>query len=290
MKNIKYFFAAACIVLLAACQDKGEWDVPNINTPIYGNNSITERNVITIKDLIAKYPNVFASTDQSVKIEEDIQIKGWVTGNGVGGNIYKQFALQDATAGIIISVNSGDIPGYLPIGSEIIMDLQGLYIGGYRKQPQIGMPYNGGIGRMTNDIWQQHFKILSNIDNINPNIIEPVDFATIKGDYDNNCSKLVVLKNVSFKDANGTNVFAPTDGSVTLSANCANRELKEYDSKVVIRTSTYADFAAMKLPFKKATDGTISAAYCNIKGIATRYNTTWQILIRQSSDIEIIKN
>ena len=27
---------------------------------------------------------------------------------------------------------------------------------------------------------------------------------------------------------------------------------------------------------------------CNITGIATRYRTTWQILIRKTSDIEIL--
>ena len=28
---------------------------------------------------------------------------------------------------------------------------------------------------------------------------------------------------------------------------------------------------------------------CNITGIATRYNDTWQILIRKESDIEILE-
>ena len=288
MKTIKYLFAAACIVLFAACQDKGEWDVPNVTSPLYGNNNITEHNVISIKDLIDKYPNVFASTDQNKLIEEDIQIKGRVTGQDIGGNIYKQLVIQDGTAGIIICVSSKvGLCGYLPIGQEILVDLKGLYIGGYRKQPEIGMPYNGtGIGRMTDDIWQTHFKILSSCD---PDVIQPVDFTTIKSDYDSNCGKLVILKNVSFKDADGKAVFAPTDGSVPLSANCANRELKEFDNKVVIRTSTYADFAADPLPSKNE-GGTITAAKCNLIGIATRYNTTWQILIRKTNDIEIINN
>lgn len=289
MKTLKYILIATICVVITGCMNKKDWDEPDLSVPQYGNNSITENNVITIAQLIAKYPNVFASTDQNALIEEDIQIKGYVTGNDVGGNIYKQFMIQDATAGIIICVNKGGLNGYLPIGQEILIDLKGLYIGGYRKQPEIGMPYNGnGIGRMSNDIWQQHFKIIGNITTVNPNVITPVDFTTIQSDMDNNCAKLVTLKNVSFKDADGKAVFAPTDGSVSLSANCANRELTGLGNKIVIRTSTYAEFAAMKLPYKTAADGTITPANCNLTGIATRYNTTWQILLRKTSDIEPI--
>lgn len=290
MKTIKFLIIATICVVVAGCMNKKDWDEPDLSTPQYGNNNITERNVITIKKLIEKYPNVFANTDQNALIEEDIQIKGYVTGNDVGSNIYKQFMIQDATAGIIICVNKGGINGYLPIGQQILIDLKDLYIGGYRKQPEIGMPYNvTGIGRMSDDIWQKHFKILGHVTQVDPNVIKPVEFDdNFKKDYDNNCGKLVVLKNVSFKDADGKAVFAPTDGSVPLSANCANRELTGMGSSVVIRTSTYANFAATKLPYKDA-NGEAVPANCNLTGIATRYNSTWQILLRNASDIEIIK-
>ena len=51
-------------------------------------------------------------------------------------------------------------------------------------------------------------------------------------------------------------------------------------------TSTYADFAAMALPYDSINK---KPATCNITGIATRYNATWQILIRKTSDIQVIK-
>jgi hypothetical protein len=58
------------------------------------------------------------------------------------------------------------------------------------------------------------------------------------------------------------------------------------EKEIVIRTSTYAKFASMKLPMDEATKQPLK---CNITGIATRYNNVWQILIRKESDIEIIK-
>lgn len=270
-------FALAC-TLFSSCMN-GDWDEPDFNGAApYGNNSLTEQNVIPIADLIKKYPNVFASTDQNKQIDEDIMIKGRITGNDVGGNIYKQVTLQDNTAAIIIAINEGGLNGYLAEGSEILVDLKGLYIGGYRKQPEIGAPYNGSsIGRMQKDIWAKHFKILGSPD---ASLIQPVDFKTIKDDMDANCAKLVTLKDVKFKEADGKSTFS----TGTSTGNAVNQELEGYGSKVVIRTSTYADFAAIPLPYDNVAKKKLK---CDITGIATRYNSTWQILIRKTSDIVV---
>lgn len=270
-------FALAC-TLFSSCMN-GDWDEPDFNGAApYGNNSLTEQNVITIAELIKKYPNVFASTDQNKQIDEDIMIKGRITGNDVGGNIYKQVTLQDNTAAIIIAINEGGLNGYLAEGSEILVDLKGLYIGGYRKQPEIGAPYNGNsIGRMQKDIWAKHFKILGSPD---ASLIQPVDFSTIKNEMDANCAKLVTLKDVTFKEADGKSTFS----TGTSTGNAVNQELDGYGSKVVIRTSTYADFAAITLPYDNVAKKKLK---CDITGIATRYNSTWQILIRKTSDIVV---
>ena len=276
-----FLYTLFIIIALSACQD-GDWDTPDFTQAPYGNNAITETNIISIAELIAKYPNVFASTDQNAQITEDIKIRGRVTGNDIGSNLYKQFALQDETGAIIIAVNQSGLNGFLAEGQEIIVALKDLHIGGYRKQPEIGAPYNGtSIGRMQKDIWQEHFKIVGTL---NPQAIQPIEFDA-KMDMNTNCAKLVTLKGVTFTDANGKNVFAPEDGSADIVGGCVNRGLQGYSSNVVIRTSTYAKFAAMKLPYDEVNKRPLK---CNITGIATRYNSTWQILIRKTSDIEVL--
>lgn len=274
-------FALTC-ALFSSCMN-GDWDEPDFKGGApYGNNSLTEQNVITIAELIKKYPNVFASTDQNKQIDEDIMIKGRITGNDVGGNIYKQVTLQDGIAAIIIAINEGGLNGYLAEGAEILVDLKGLYIGGYRKMPEIGAPYNGNsIGRMQKDIWAKHFKIVGTPD---ASVIQPIDFNTIKDTklMDANCGKLVTLKDVTFKQADGKSTFV----TGTSQGNAVNQELDGYGSKVVVRTSTYADFAAMTLPYDSEAKKKLKA---DITGIATRYNSTWQILIRKTSDIVVKK-
>ena len=274
MKKLHYILLAALCTVMAACMD-GDWDEPVFTQAPYGNNAINEENIVTIAQLKADpdYASAF-SNDKNKKVEKDVKLRGRVTGNDIGGNLYKQFALQDETGGIIVAVNEGGLNGYLAEGQEIIVDLKGLYVGGYGGMAEIGTPYNGGIGRMSKDIWATHFKIIGGSENIKPEAIQPVDFATIVNDMDQ-AGILVTLKNVHFSAANGKRTLV--DGAAS-GGSFFSQQLKEYGSKVIIRTSSYADFAAMVMP----TTG------CNITGIATRYRTTWQILIRKTSDIEIL--
>ena len=259
---------------MAACQD-GNWSEPTFQESPFGNNAITEDGIITI----AQLKQTFASTingNKNKQVEDNLKIRGRVTGNDLGGNLYKQFAMQDETGAIIVAVNQNGLNGFLAEGQEIIVDLKGLYVGGYGGMAEIGTPYNGSIGRMSKDLWATHFKIVGGTSNINPNAIQPTDFSTIVNNMDE-AGKLVVLKGVHFAAANGTSTLI--NGAAS-GGNYFSQSLKEYGSNVIIRTSSYADFAAMVMP----------TTACNITGIATRFNSTWQIMIRKTSDIEVLPN
>ena len=271
--------------LMASCMGS-DYAAPGLdpdNAP-WGNNEITETNVVSIADLKARYASTIASNGY-VKIEEDMQIKGVVTGNDYAGNIYQQIPVQDETGALVIGVSASALHGFLPEGQEILIDLKGLYIGGYGEQCQIGSVYTSpntgktGIGRMDRYTWQKHFRLIGEADAAKADALAE-DFDPSKltdASYmEANAGKLMTIRRVSFLNADGKSVFAPDDGSVALTSNCANRALKEYSSKnIVVRTSTYADFAQEIIP-----EGTK-----DIKGIFTRYYDTWQILLRSTDDI-----
>ena len=289
MKSLKYIFvAAAACIALTSCFDgddslfNNDWTEPTLSEAPFGNNAITEDGIITIADLKA-HPNYKTAISNSGNklVEDDIKLRVRVTGNDIGGNLYKQFAVQDATGALIVAVNQGGINGYLAEGQEIIIDLKGLYIGGYGSQIELGAPYNGQIGRMSKDVWNTHFKLVGSID---ASAVEPVDFKTVEDDVNTYCGMLVTLKNVTFKSANGTKTLI--DGG-TSGGNYFTQQIDGYtSSKLIIRTSSYADFAATVLPFDTET-GTKKA--CNITGIATQYRGTWQIMMRKTSDLEVIE-
>ncbi len=263
-----------------ACMDAG-WDdeQPAYSAP-FGNNSLQATNIVTIAELKNTYKDViFASTDTYKQITDDKQLLVRVTGNDLGGNIYKQLIVQDETGAIIISVNQGGMSGFLAEGTQVLISLKDLYIGGYRKMPQIGGVYNGGIGRMQRDIFNAHFKIVGEP---MPEVLQPIAFDPDM-DMDANCGRLVTLTGVTFNAANGTAALADKND---VSGGSTNRQVKlngqSPSKKVYVRTSTYADFAATVMPFDNVNK---RALPCTITGIASRYNSDWQILIRKSSDI-----
>lgn len=276
---------AMVATLMVSCMGS-DYAAPGLdpdNAP-WGNNEITETNVVSIADLKARYASTIASNGY-VKIEEDMQIKGVVTGNDYAGNIYQQIPVQDETGALVVGVSASALHGFLPEGQEILIDLKGLYIGGYGEQCQIGSVYTSpntgktGIGRMDRYTWQKHFRLIGEADVAKADALAE-DFDPSKltdASYmEANAGKLMTIRRVSFLNADGKSVFAPDDGSVALTSNCANRALKEYSSKnIVVRTSTYADFAQEVIP-----EGTK-----DIKGIFTRYYDTWQILLRSTDDI-----
>ena len=288
MKNIKYLLmlVLACS-LFTGCMDD-DWDTPNAEAlnKAYGNQEIAETNVITIGSLKKKYESVInASTNSYEQITEDVQIKGRVVGNDIGGNIYNEVSIDDGTGAILICISQGGLFSYLPVGQEIVVDLKGLYIGGYGKQAEIGMPYtnakgNSYVSRMSRVLWNKHFK-LTGVADASKVVAEEFDVSkrTKEEYFTANNGKLMTIKNVEFTNADGKTTFAPSDEKDA--ANSVNRGLSQNGkpiatSSIVVRTSSYADFAAKQLPTGKL----------NITGVFTRYRTTWQILIRDERDIQ----
>lgn len=263
-----------CLVALLATSCMNDFDDLTFepgNYP-YGNNSIGEANM-TIRQLKEKYSNYYlASTDGVVEIKEDIRIRGRVITNDESGNVYKQLAIQDETGGIIIGVNATGTYAYLPVGQEIIIDCRGLYFGGYRKLPQIGALYNGAIGRMNESVFKQHIKLVGVADESAIMKFELTeDWLADSKNKDYNVPLYVHMTGVKFTD--GGKQFAPTDDQTE------NRKVKVGSQEVVFRMSSYANFAL----------DTIPTGPVNITGVLTRYNNTWQCLLRVLDDIEEVE-
>lgn len=285
MKKIKYIklimLTLALGLSVTSCMDE-DWSDPTGDTAPYGNNDIQETNVISIADLKAKYASTLANQNDTARITDDLQIKVRVTGNDIGGNIYSEVAVDDGTGAILICISQGGLFGFLPVGQEILVNLKDLYIGTYGYQPQIGTPYTNASGktfpsRMNKTVWQQHFKLMgaadaSKIDTLEFDISKVKDQSYLK----ENSGRLMTIKNVKLAEANGERTFAPEkdkDGG-----NGVNRTIQGLSSsQIVIRSSTYADFAGTVMPQERL----------DITGIFTRYSNTWQILMRSDTDFKL---
>lgn len=284
MKTFKYIMmlALAC-GLTTSCMD-GDWDEPvrTADEAGVGNKAIQETNVVSLKQLKEQYKDCISKDHRDAgsyaTITEDLQVKGFVTGNDIQGNLYNEMAIDDGTGAIIVSISQGGLSGTFAVGTEVVIDLKGLSIGSYGKQAVIGTPYtnnNGAtyVSRMSRLLWSQHFKLTGN-----HQTIEPIEFDNWTVNDANGLAyggKLVTLKGVTFKGADGKTTYAtPNAGAGSKSV-----YFNEYGTRTMLYTSNYADFAAIALPKGKV----------NVTGIMKRYNSSWEIIIRSLDDVEEVK-
>lgn len=283
---------------LTSCMDD-DWKAPSGDTPAYGNNTLQEKNVISIEDLKKNYGITKDMINDTVRIDDGIQIKGVVTGNDAEGNIYNEIALQDETGGILVCIAQGGLCGQIQVGQEILIDLGGLYIGAYRSQPQIGVPYTSTStsgaksvypSRIARAEWQTRFKLIGKPD-AKKLVAKEFDYESLKGNETElykYAGCLVKATGVGFAKADGKTTYAPkSEGASTgygvMRAFKNMTTGKDYTTNEFgVRTSCYSDFAAEKLPEGKLTVTGILTCYKSQK----KYNATAQILMRQQSDVQ----
>ena len=269
-----------CGVALTLTSCQGDFDEPEKTAEEagIGNSSISETNLVTIALLKETYKSYINTSYSYKKVEEPMEIKGYVTGNDVQGNLYNELVIDDGTGAITIGVAQGGLYGLFPVGAEVIIELNGLSVGNYGLHPQIGTPYTSAkgqnsIGRMSRAVWNQHFRLTGK-----NQTIAPIDFNNgwkPASDGLTYSGKLVTMKNVSFKGADGKKTFANASagpGSVSVYFN-------EYPTTTMVYTSNFADFASNPLPQGKV----------NVTGILKRYNKSWELIIRSLDDIETVK-
>lgn len=276
MKTRNIFLLALSAIFAAACHT---WDEPSAEAGMesYGNQYIQETNVVTIDALKTQYKNAI-NNDGLEKISKPTQIKVIVTGNDEGSNLYKQLYVTDGTGSLYMSIDKSGIFSEAAVGQCMLIELEGLYIGGYGKQPEIGTFYHNDkknkdqVGRMSRYTWQEHFKLISPVEGLST---KPVMLSTLQGlNIEKDCGKLVTLVGVKMEGADGKITFAPSNEADA--GGGVSRKI-EGMSNVVVRSSTYAKHAAMIMPTEKI----------NVTGIASRYNSTWQIMPRTVDDITL---
>ena len=271
MKAIKYLTILALSLFATSCMN--EFDKPLFSDAPFGNNEIGAA-THTIAQLKEKYNSTI--TGNSVQqITEEIVIEGVVVANDESGNVYKQFIINDATGAMVIGVNDVGLYAMVPKGQRVRIACKDLYIGGYGKMAQIGGLYNGKVGRMNKNVYPKHVRLIGIPDptqeEMQPTVIDESFFTN---DNKNSLAKFVRLENVIITEANGTETWAPEEKKN--SSNVVERNIKVGNTKIVLRMSTYADFA----------NETIPTGSLNINGVMTRYNDYWQFVISHTTDIE----
>ncbi|CAN5134317.1 hypothetical protein BH09BAC2_BH09BAC2_20730 [soil metagenome] len=268
MKNLLAGIVALIVIMFAAgsiSSCKKEFDQPpvQIDTSVIGN--------ITIKNLKA-LPGVSVSGSYTLIPAKTI-IEGVVTANDKSGNLFKQIYIQDATGGIGIDLDAYNLYTNFPVGRKVAIEVGGLYMVNQSNMVKIS-------GRtLANGVYSTIGVPSALIDKI-----------THRGTFDNPVVPKIVTVSQLTPDLQGSLIqlnnfeVSPSDlnftwGDISANKNSQNINLQNCASpisKIIVRSSGYANFAGVTVP---QGNGSIVAIY-------TVFSTTKQLLIRDTSDVQ----
>ena len=264
MKTILSTIILAASLIIGATSCSREFDIPPIPT------AETHEFTGQVTHTIAELKSQFAGDLDSIGYY--VAIKGIVCGTDESGNIYKKIMIMDASGAIEISIDQNSLYAKYPVGQEVVVECQGLFIGKYGGVQQLGYKYKNAtsgayqIGRMPVELADKHIYRNGTPTNVvTPEVVEIANLNLSMVD------KPVTFENIRFTNADGTTTFSTKGSTYPVS-----QEIKDAKgNKIIAYTSAYADFALDALP---KGNGSIS-------GILSYYNGTWQLLIRDRKDI-----
>ncbi len=216
---------------------------------------------LTIAQLKELYVN---KGSKPLMLQHGVVIRGVVSTNDSKGNFYRTIHIQDETGGIECKMGMPNLSLIYPQGAEVAIYCEGLVLGSYGGQVNLGFKSNNPkyeTGYVPDALVSDVMKKGRFVG------IEPIDLtiATLSTKYAN---MLIRLPRVQFTASDLQQSYAdPINKSNNPSV---NRTLEdENGNKVIVRTSSYAQFAGKKIP-----DGSGS-----VVALLTFFSNTPQLII-----------
>lgn len=259
------FIIAAATGLVTSCVNDDDYSIPNLecNEP---NITATK----TVQEILAQ-----ATSSATLYTAADT-IEARVVSSDRGGNFYKQIYLNslDGQIGFVVQVNQVDLFTDYGVGRKVYISLKGLYTQIRSNTLQIGALYNGNVGQISAETYMNH--IFRSCDVVSEEtLVNPITLSEVDDSY---IGKLIELQDVQFTDASlGQTYYNPANvdaGGQTLTY---ITDSEEETQTLPFRTGSFAQYAGTP----------VSANNGKIRGILTKFNTTYQFVSRYESDIRL---
>lgn len=280
MKNI---FKNSCILILSIGLFSGcvndTYDTPNFDTCVDPGLTKTKE----VADIYAVAKNPVATPPSEIPntptyTADDI-IEAYVISSDEGGNFYKSMYFQptDGSKGFNLSIDEANmyVKNFQP-GKKVFLKLKGL---AYANPTSFGVGLIFGappteqyaVDRLPTLEYPKH--LIASCNSVSEDaIVNKITLAqAVSGAAFLNT--LVEIDNVQFTDESAGGMYDPNrtddyDSSIFVTDGSKN---------LTIRTSRYANFAGYKVPTGKG----------KIRGVLTRYNSTYQIIMRTERDVNM---
>lgn len=266
---IKSLFLSSLFLTAISCVDE-DYNDPQSNCE-----------TLTVTKQVSDITSV-ASTSLTKYPTNDV-IEAYVTSSDEGGNFYKSvsFVSVDGNIGFSIPIDNYNLYTDFEPGRKVFVKLDTLVH--YIKENSstvIGYRYNNDtpanladdkVGRIPLANYRNVVK--SSCDKVNEDMI--VNNFTINQTKNNNhINKLIEIDNVQFTDASINRKLFDVDSG----GGATNHEITDADgNRIIVRVSEFSTFKSEKVPSGNG----------KIRGVLTKFGSTWQFMIRTFSDIKM---
>lgn len=275
--NIKKYLSivtgtAFAAISLTSCVQKDEWETPPINC-----NNKFANTTTTLAAFKAQAPAtgyVLITTDQI--------FDGYVTSSDENGNFYKTISFQDKaenpTAALQIEVDKASNYADFPVGAHIRINANGLRLGTDRGVVKIGsVDQSFDIGRIPGVLVSRYVSGVCNGNGLEVLPLKPVELANLAAAKDAQyINMLVTVPNVQFATGDIIPVNKTFIDYLAGAGVDTDRTLEDATGNTVtVRNSGFFSEGSKLLP-----KGNGKATF-----VVSRYISTWQMLIRKTSDL-----
>ncbi|TWP24805.1 hypothetical protein ETU10_02260 [Apibacter muscae] len=259
-KIIMLIVTFALLFIPLSCIHDDDYQSPILNYPNLTTN-------YTIPQLKAE------ATENSTLLHKDSIIEGFVVSSDEGGNIYKNLYIttSDGKSGIQLNINQSNIYNYYPAGRKVYVKLKGLYLAKQYDIAQLGGEKYG-----SSTVGQAEWNLVKNMillaeDKVNEETLVQ-HYTNIENAIKNeNLATLIELDSVQFQEKYLNKTYYDSD-------NTSGSYIEDKQGNILnVRVSSYAKFANNILPSGSG----------RIKGILTKYKSTWQLMLRTIQDVNL---
>ena len=279
MNNITNFLKTAFLTVgvlsaVSSCVKNDEWETP----PIECSNKFPEP-TIAMADFVAQTP----STGYKL-ITTDQIFDGYIVSSDEQGNFYKTISFQDKTSdptvGLQIEVDKASNFADFPVGAHIRINAKGLRLGLDRGTVKLGSedPVYA-IGRVPQALVGRYMSGVCNGNGLDIQTIVPKQLSSLaEAKNPALINTLVTVPDVQFNIAE---IYPTVKKYIDYDAGGqgldTDRNIEDkLGNSAVIRNSGFFKTGGELLPTGNG----------NITFVVSRYNSTWQMLIRSISDIK----
>lgn len=266
MKRLKLVLTTAVLASLVGCVNGDDYGTPDLS-----NDCVNIAATKSVQDIAT-----LANTTVQQYTNSDF-IEAYVTSSDEGGNFYKSisFVSVDGNKGFTMPVDSYNLYTEFEPGRKVTINMQNRYFH-YKNQIsslEIGSLYEGSVGRISGVEYKD--VILRSCDKVDEEtLVQHISISDINDTY---LHKLVEFDEVQFANASLGHTYHDEALSYVGATATNHSVIDAVGNSITVRNSAFATFATEEIPSENG----------KIRGVLTKYNGTFQLMLRTLNDVKL---